>query len=333
MKNIVIIGSANMDTTHYVKEFPNDLTAENENDIIETRRLLGGKGANQAVSTVLQSQGTDNKVFFIGFVGKDDAGVEIIKSLQERKIDYSGVKVLPDTKTDGRIILVNQNGENRMFGHGECIKQLTPDSLSDGRMKEVLESADIVMIQMKMPAETVEFVINYCCENNKKLLIDPTPIEKSSLLTEKELISKVTYLTPNEEEAYALAMYEQGKTREEIKKSMISITRDKRIEKIRELINKYPNIIATLGDKGVMYYNNGQIRQRDTYSTKCVDSTGAGDTFNGAFISAIARDTSFETAIDYALMDCANKVQYKGAQNGMQTRQQTEKDLEKINIH
>lgn len=330
MSNIVIIGSANMDTTHYLNsEFPQDLTEEGANTIVKSLRVLGGKGANQAISTKKQA-GKMDKVSFIGCVGKDQAGLQIIENLKESGIDYSGVKVLDGMQTDGRIIFVDKNGNNKMMGYGDCIKQLTPKMLSDEGIQRVLEDSDMVMIQMKMPEDTVEYIIKYCDENKKRILIDPTPLEKSSTLVTKNLLGKATYLTPNEEEAYALSQYTKGHNFDEVQQMFKKTTKHQRLDDIRELVQKYPNVIATLGENGVEYNNNGRIIVKKTYPTHCKDSTGAGDTFNGAFIAAIARGENLDTAIDYALMSSSIKVRYEGAQNGMPSYEETKEELGKV---
>lgn len=324
MSNVVVVGSANIDTTNYLSgEFPEGLTDEGTNPIEKSLKVLGGKGANQATSTAKQLRETDNKVFFVGCVGKDSEGVKIIEGLKETGIDYSGVKVLDGMKTDGRIIFVDKNGNNRMLGYGECIKQLTPDMISDEDIQRILKDADTVMIQMKMPADTVEYIVNYCDENKRRILIDPTPLEKSSTLVTKNLLGKATYLTPNEEEAYALSQYVKGHTFEEIQQMFKKTSKQQRVDEIRELVQKCPNVIATLGENGVAYNNNGRVTVKKTYPTQCKDSTGAGDTFNGAFIAAIVRGKSLDEAVDYALMASSMKVRHEGAQNGMPTYEET----------
>ena len=84
----------------------------------------------------------------------------------------------------------------------------------------ILENADIVAIQMKMPQETVKFVIEYCKQNNKPLVIDPTPPEKANILMEEgaKLLGDAAYLTPNEEEAFALIKYAEGMDITQLKK-------------------------------------------------------------------------------------------------------------------
>ena len=322
MGKIVVIGSANYDISCEVEVLPKEATKEG---IENVTGVLGGKGANQAVAAALQGA----EVYFIGCIGNDSEGERIKSNFKKNNVEYErGTKVL-NTSTDGRIIYVDKNGNNRMFGYGKCIKMLTPEIAIN---EELLRDADIVMIQMKMPDETIEEVIKYCKENMKTLIIDPTPIKKSGLLIEKGLLDSEAYITQNEEEAFALAMYEQGYTYEQIEKEMRSKSRDEIIGIIRDFVKKHHNIIATLGDKGVMYYNRG-IREHKPYPTECIDSTGAGDTFNGTFAAAISRGEDLDTAIEYALANCANKIKCRGAQNGMQTLEETRRDIERIKTH
>lgn len=325
MSKIVVIGSANMDTTHYLStEFPDELTQESLNEIIKTARVLGGKGANQARAAKLQSK--ENKVYFIGCVGEDESGVKMLEEFKRVGVDFRGVKVLKGKTTDGRIIDVDKNGENRMKGYGDCIKELKPELID----MTILENADIVAIQMKMPQETVKFVIEYCKQNNKPLVIDPTPPEKVNILMEEgaKLLGDAAYLTPNEEEAFALIKYGEGKDITQIKKEFKETPKEVRLQMIQDFVAKHPNVIATIGGDGVIYHNGkGAIRKR-TFPTECKDSTGAGDTFNGAFIASLARGEKLEKAIEYGLMASSMKVRYEGAQNGVPTYEEVTKALD-----
>ncbi len=325
MSKIVVIGSANMDTTHYLStEFPDELTQESLNEIIKTARVLGGKGANQARAAKLQSK--ENKVYFIGCVGEDESGVKMLEEFKRVGVDFRGVKVLKGKTTDGRIIDVDKNGENRMKGYGDCIKELKPELID----MTILEKADIVAIQMKMPQETVKFVIEYCKRNNKPLVIDPTPPEKANILMEEgaKLLGDAAYLTPNEEEAFALIKYGEGKDIAQIKKEFKETPKEVRLQMIQDFVAKHPNVVATIGGDGVIYHNGkGAIRKR-TFPTECKDSTGAGDTFNGAFIASLARGEKLDKAIEFGLMASSIKVRYEGAQNGVPTYEEVTKALD-----
>lgn len=324
MVKVVVIGSANMDTTHKLRgDFPDELTQESLNEIESTARVLGGKGFNQARAIKLQNPNA--QVSFIGCIGKDEEGIKVLEEMQSVGIDYAGVNVLDGFRTDGRIITVNDKGENRMIGYGDCVKQLKPEMID----LSILDQADLVAIQMKMPEETVRFIIEYCEMHEKALVIDPTPQENSSLLVNgvEELINKVAYLTPNEEEAFALIGYIQGKTIKEIKEEFKNTDRKTRLEQIKQLVKRYPNIIATIGDEGVIYNNGRRVVRKETYPTECIDSTGAGDTFNGGFVGALARGEDLKSAIKFGLMASSMKVRYRGAQNGVPTYEEVKKAI------
>lgn len=323
-KNVIFIGSINMDMKHTVDEFPEEGTNENTNEILDTEEVLGGKGANQAVATFKQSKGV--KVSIVGCVGKDEAGLAALTNLRDSGVDISGVKVLGDKKTDGRIITVDKRGENRMIGYGDCIKQLLPDMIDE----EKLKTADIIAIQLKMPAQTVRYVIGFCKKHNIKLVIDPTPPDKSAILVQDnfDLLREATYLTPNEEEAFALIKYAEGKDVSEWKKEFQGTPPEERLRMIEEFVRKYPNVIATVGGEGVIYNRNGVAIRKATYPTVCKDSTGAGDTFNGGFIGAMTRDEGLDTAIEYGLMASSIKVRQSGAQNGVPLYEETKKAIQ-----
>lgn len=360
MPKVVFLGSANMDTSIQLEgEFPDNATAECMNRVLNIMRTPGGKALNQALAFKKQFQ--DAEVCFVGCIGgvpkRDENGDFVIDSETGEKVlvpDEAG-KVLheiltnPDTgfskvvlkmfheieengnkkivKTDGRIIQVDKHGQNRMTGYGDAIKQLKPQNIPE--LEEVLEGADMVVIQLKMPAETVRYVIDYCEKHNVKLLIDPTPLEKSKMLTENncELLKKATYLSPNEEEAFALAMYAAGKDVDEVKALLIKTSPEQRAEMIKALVKTSPNVFATMGKDGVIFSKDGKIITQDTYPTICKDSTGAGDTFNGAFAAAIMRGEEYDTALLYGLYVSVVKVRESGAQNGVQYGELTQEEM------
>lgn len=360
-KNIVVIGSGNVDKIYYIKgDFPEVITSEFLNRVIKSIMDLGGKGANLSVSAAKQAG--ENNVYFIGCVGKDEAGVDVVGKLGHMNINYSGVQVLDGMQTDGRIILVNSEGQYKMVSKTQkdengkrvnCIDKLTPDVLETEKINEIIRNADIVAIQMKMPEETIKYVIDYCSENNKPIIVDPTPCNKSPQLVVNnlDLLKKATYLTPNEEEAYALSQYIKNMEQldkeldeakdpekadeifkrftEEAKKSFDRASEEERIEVIKELVQAYPNIIATMGEKGVIYNKDGKVIEKPTYPTKCIDSVGAGDTFNGAFVAALTRGESLDEAIEFGLMASSMKVKFEGAQNGMPTYRETKSALDR----
>lgn len=214
----------------------------------------------------------------------------------------SGVKV-----PDGRTIYVRESdGESSITGtHGDAINNLTVDVIKQSIDK--LDNADIVIIQLKMPKESVDFVIQYCQAHNKRLIINPAPADPNKLDISK--ISSSTYLTPNRDEALALF---PGLS-------------------IQEIVTQHPNVIITRGRDGVMYYLNGEVKTMAALKEgleNTLDVTGAGDTFTGTFATAISEGMAFEKAIDFARIASGIKVQKKEAQKGIPQRADIEKALE-----
>ena len=146
-------------------------------------------------------------------------------------------------------------------------------------------------------------VINVKYEkNNVKLLIDPTPLENSKILTENncELLRKATYLSPNEEEAFALAMYAAGKDVDEVKALLIKTSPEQRTEMIKSLVKASPNVFATMGGEGVIFSKDGKIITQETYPTICKDSTGAGDTFKAGCVYGLLHGMGDDELVRFA---------------------------------
>ena len=125
-------------------------------------------------------------------------------------------------------------------------------------------------------------------------------------------------------------MYAAGKYVDEVKALLIKTSPEQRTEMIKSLVKASPNVFATMGGEGVIFSKDGKIITQETYPTICKDSTGAGDTFNGAFAAAIMRDEDYETALLYGLYVSAVKVRESGAQIGVQTLEETENDINQI---
>ncbi len=255
--------------------------------------------------------------------GENIAFSKVVLKMFYRMLDENGEQILDEENnpkfitTDGRIT-ISAGKENLLLGYGDAIKQLTPRNVPE--LDSVLEGADMVVIQLKMPAETVRYVMNYCEKNNIKLLVDPTPLENSKILAENncELLKKATYLSPNEEEAFALAMYVAGKDVDEVKALLSKTSPEQRVEMIKSLVKTSPNVFATMGGAGVIFNKDGQVISQETYPTKCENSIGAGDSFNGAFAASIIRGEDYETALLYGLLISSIKVREKvGATEGV----------------
>ena len=151
------------------------------------------------------------------------------------------------------------------------------------------------MVQNEIPIPTIEYIVCRCHEANVKVLLNPAPAAD----LDPEWLALATYITPNEHELSAL--YPNQSTEE-------------------TLLANENKIIVTLGSKGVGYADNGNIHTVSGFKVEPVDTTGAGDTFNGAFATAIVNGKSLSDALHYGNAAAALSIQRLGAQGGMPTK-------------
>lgn len=285
MNKIVVIGSINVDLV-----FISNIRPKAGETVLgeDFRTVAGGKGANQAVAA--SKLGAD--VVMIGCVGDDSNGEFSLNNFKSLNVNTSCITKIQDTPTGVANIIVADNDNSIIVVSGANYK--LDKALIDRYKKEILE-ADLVMLQLEIPMSTVEYAINYCHENNIKTILNPAPAVKLS----KELIEKATYITPNEHECKVILGED--------------INAD-----IKDILRRYPNkLIITMGEKGVMYFDGSDIVTVPSYKVEVVDTTGAGDTFNGAFARAMVNDYNLKDAVDFANKAASKSVTKLGAQAGM----------------
>ncbi|EAE8347489.1 ribokinase [Listeria monocytogenes] len=282
MSKIVVLGSCSID---YVVETKRQPQTGETIEGIAFQKYFGGKGANQAVAA--KRFGGD--VAFVGAVGKDDAGNQILANLKKEGIQTSfvqevdaasGAAVITIRNSDNSIIYVP--GANHQFGITDYSK--------------VFEGAEIVLLQLELPEKIIMQALTYCEKKEITTILDPAPSE----LFSAKMFEKVDYITPNETEFAEIA-----------KKLHTSQ---------KELLMENPQkIIISKGAKGVSYVDNGTLINLPAEKVEAVDSTGAGDTFTGVF-AAMLVEGSFEQAVKWAVKASATSVKSKGAQKGMPTK-------------
>ena len=162
----------------------------------------------------------------------------------------------------------------------------------------------MVILQHEIPLETVHYIVEFCAEKEIPVVLNPAPAATIPL----EIIEKVTYLTPNEHEA-ALIFGNQFST--------------------EELLRRYPEkLVITQGQRGVSAaLKSGEILNVPARPAKVVDTTGAGDTLNGAFSVKVAEGADLKTALTYANTAASLSTEKFGAQGGMPTAEEVEKKL------
>lgn len=260
--------------------------------------IPGGKGANQAVA--MARLGADVAMF--GCVGNDDNGKKLTAKLKGEGINTENIKVVEGVPTGLAIITVGENDNTIIVvsGANGCVDKTYIDSI-----KSELIKYDMVVLQHEIPLETVHYVIDICDKNGITTVLNPAPAAD----VPKEIVEKVTYLTPNEHEA------------------VLIFGKDSSTE---ELLKTYPEkLVITQGSKGVTTcLKSGEILTVPSRKSKVVDTTGAGDTLNGAFAVRISNNNSIKDALIFANTAAGLSIEKMGAQGGMPTLKEVEAELE-----
>ena len=277
---ITVIGSINMDLVVQMDVFPKK--GETVLGSLFTT-VPGGKGANQAVAAArLGSQ-----VKMLGAVGTDSFGTELRANLNEENIDTS--LVINTNGATGIANILLHESDNRIVVVPGANSKVTPEEIASA--KTVIENSQLVVMQLEIPVETIEYSLKLCKELQVPVLFNPAPAANFDI----EWMPYIKYLTPNETECALLFG-----------------------DDVEAALEKYPNqLIVTLGEDGARYFDGTKHVQVKGYKTTAVDTTGAGDTFNGAFAHAITNGQSIEEAVFFANIAASLSVEKFGAQGGM----------------
>ena len=285
---VCVIGSINMDLTVETDKVP----AKGETVLGKNfAENPGGKGANQAVAAA--RLGAD--VHMIGAVGADTFGETLLSHLQREKVNISGIEKLEGTSTGIANIIVSDN-DNRIIVAPGANAFVTPQVVE--KYKQWIIDSDVIVMQLEIPIETVIYALNIAAENNIPAIVNPAPFQQLP----EVIYEKSAYLTPNEIEL-------------------------KGMEKDVEITSIKEKLIITRGDEGVEYFSGDTKRKVRAFSVEVKDTTGAGDTFNGALAMKIAGGAPLEEAILFANAAAAISVTKVGAQGGMPDRKEVENFL------
>ncbi|WP_206867597.1 ribokinase [Clostridium zeae] len=289
-KKILVIGSLNMDWVIPVNNIPK----EGETILAESYiEIPGGKGANQAFA----AQRLGGSVTMLGMVGDDTIGEKLISNLAAERIDITRIEKIKQLNSGLAIIYVNKEGANSIVvlpGANSSVDKNYIDKNID-----ILKDSDIIMLQMEIPKETVFYIIEKASEMNKIIILNPAPAPE---ILPKELLDKIDFLTPNETELEKLTGNLVNDIDSAIKASQILLSKGVK------------NVIVTLGESGALLLNNNICVTFKTEKVKAIDTTAAGDCFNGAFAVALSEGCSIEQAIQFANKAASISVTRKGAQ-------------------
>lgn len=296
---ILVVGSLNMDVVMSVATLPNrgqTLT------IKQIDHYPGGKGGNQAMAASLL--GADVK--FIGCVGEDKAGRQLIESLREAKVDVSSIVVDKGVQTGTAYITVEESGENTI-----CVFPGANGSLSREMVETRLNSRKpaAIVASLEIPLDPVATILEWGKKNGIITVLNPAPARKLS----KDIYANSDYLIPNETELALLSEMEI--------KSVDDVQKGCR----RLLEQGVKAVVVTLGDQGAYFCSANEEFYEPAVQVDMVDATGAGDAFVAAFTQQIVQGISVKDAIRFASLTGAKTVTKPGAQSALPTLEEVRK--------
>ena len=296
---ILVIGSANMDLVVRVERFPRPgetLFGTN------FKMFPGGKGANQAVCSAKLGQ----RVHFVGKIGNDPLGEQLFGSMQHDGVLLEAVMRDPSEPTGTALIAVDEKGQNQIVVVSGSNMRFLPADLEN--VRGLFGSASVVVLQLEIPLETVAKAAELAHEEDATVILNPAPARQLPY----SLLSFVDFLTPNESEAQLL--------------TGIQITRRSSAEEAaRRLVAQgVKNVLMTLGSEGCLLVNAERADTFPARRVRPVDTTAAGDAFNGAFAYALSKREELDSAIKFANTVAGYSVTKHGAQSSMPTMPELE---------
>ena len=300
---IVVVGSINTDLVSVTARIP--LTGETVLGS-DFKIYPGGKGANQAVAVARLGY----PVRMIGCVGSDAFGREARMHLNSAGVD-TGLVETSEGPSGIAVICVSATGENSIIVTPGANGALTPAHLE--RYKAEIRNAGAVLSQLEIPLETVEYLAEICCRAGVPFILDPAP----ALALSDSLFSQVTWLTPNQTEAKFYA--NDGADATEFEPSRA----------VRQLRQKGARgVLLKLGPEGVVVgHGSGEIEALPAFDVQAIDTTGAGDAFNGGFAVGLMKGMSVADSARFAAAVAGISVTRHGAQPSMPVLDEVEQFL------
>ena len=299
---LVVLGSINADHILNLESFP---TPGETVTGSHYQVAFGGKGANQAVAA--GRSGAD--IAFIACTGDDDIGERIRKQLQVDRIDVAPVSAVAGESTGVALIFVNGEGENVIGIHAGANAALST-SLVDAQ-RERIAQADALLMQLESPLGSVLLAAQIAHQNQTTVVLNPAPARELS----DELLSLVDIITPNETEAEKL--------------TGVRVENDDDAAKAAQVLHAkgIDTVIITLGSRGVWASVNGEGRRVPGFKVQAIDTIAAGDTFNGALMTALLENSPLADALRFAHAAAAIAVTRKGAQPSVPWREEIDEFL------
>jgi ribokinase len=287
--SIVVVGSSNTDMVVKAHHLP--VPGET---VLGGRFWMnaGGKGANQAVAAARLG----GNVVFIAKTGDDIFGRQALQLFKEEGIDTSHILTDPENPSGVALITVDAKGENCILVASGANGALKPVDLQQA--EHIITNASLILVQLEIPVETVEYVTGLAAKNSIRVVLNPAPACPLS----DALLSKISIITPNETEAGML--------------TGIPVTDKQSAETAaRALAAKgIETVIITMGADGALLLHENVVHFFAAPVCQAIDTTAAGDVFNGALAVALAEGKSIREAVPFAISAASISVCRMGAQ-------------------
>ncbi len=303
-KPIVVVGSINTDLVASAKLIP--VVGET---VIGTGFQIhpGGKGANQAVAVARLGY----PVSMIGRLGNDSFGEQLRKHLEGAGVDTAGIANSEGT-SGVAVIVVSEKGENSIVvvpGANALVTRADIDANLD-----LIRHAGVVLAQLEIPVETVEYLATICERENIPLILDPAPATDLP----SSIFKSVKWFTPNQTEAAFFLKNDSADAPETGSRSVAA----------RLLAKGVQGVILKLGERGIyLAFDDCPDVSVPAFQVKAVDTTAAGDAFNGGFATGLMLGKTVRESARFASAVAGISVTRPGAQPSMPTMAEVEQFL------
>jgi len=296
MSKIFVIGSSNTDMVVKTDQLP--LPGETKLGGLFFMNA-GGKGANQAVAAARLG----GNVILVTKLGNDIFGLKSLEGFKSENIDTSYVFTDEQAPSGIALIIVDKEGENCIVVAPGANGNLLP---ADIEKVSTLKDAEMILIQLEIPMETILHVAKMAKTKQQKLIINPAPAQE----LDDGLLDGLFLITPNETEAYVLTGI---KVIDEATASEAAV---------RFLQKGVQHVVITLGSQGAFFQNNHLRFKVEAPVVQAIDTTAAGDVFNGALMVALTENMDWENAIRFAVEAASVSVTRMGAQTSAPYRRE-----------
>jgi len=301
-KQVVVVGSINMDLVANTERIPVKGETVAGNDF---QTHPGGKGANQAVAVARLGY----PVAMIGRLGNDAFGAQLREHLQNAGVNIAGV-MTSRCSSGVAVIIVSDTGENCIVVTPGANALLTPEDL-DANI-EILRSAGVVLTQLEIPMETVQHLAEICAYENVPLILDPAPAKRLP----DGLLENVDWFTPNETEANFFIGDKVADPHDPALITQMLMRQGAR------------RVVLKLGSRGAYLADGDELGELlRPFPVQAVDTTAAGDAFNGAFATGLLTGKGYITSARFAVAAAALSVTRAGAQPSMPAMAEVEELL------